>query len=118
MSREDKIAVVEAFFDCILSRRLEDLPITDDVTFQSPLIPPRRGRDAAIKYLARVSDGLSGIHVEQHIVEGDNVATLFTEDTVHGPLPVFSKFRIQSGLIADARVFYDARIVTGEASSP
>jgi hypothetical protein len=56
--------------------------------------------------------------IERHIVEGDIVATLFEEDTIHGRIPVFSKFHIESGRIKDVRVFYDPRLITGSTSSP
>ena len=56
-----------------------------------------------------VSVGVEAIHVEQHIVEGDWVATLFEEQTTHGPLSVFAKFHVVVARITDINVFYDPR---------
>jgi hypothetical protein len=109
MSRDEKVAVIESFLHGIVSKKLDQLPIDPEITFESPLIPERRGRAAALEYLKGVAAALKGIRVVQHIVEGDHVATLFDEETVNGPLQVFAKFQIASGRIRDARVFYDPR---------
>jgi hypothetical protein len=63
-------------------------------------------------YLRAVAASVESIVVQQHIVEGDWVATMFEAKTVHGPLRVFAGFRVVSGLIKDARVFYDPRRIT------
>ena len=62
-----------------------------------------------MKYLKRVADAVRAIHVKQHIVEGDWVATLFDEETASGPVSVFAKFEVASSGIRDVIVFYDPR---------
>jgi hypothetical protein len=114
MSRSENVAVVEAFLNGIVSGDLERLPIDGDLTVQSPLTPKLSGR-AALEYLKRVGAGVTAIHVRQHIVEGDWVATLFDEETVYGPIAVFSKFHVVAGRIKDAAVFYDPRRITASA---
>jgi hypothetical protein len=109
MSRDEKVAVVESFLDGIARKELDALPIDPEITFESPLIPERRGRGPALEYLSGVAAALRGIRVVQHIVEGDHVATRFDEETVNGPLQVFAKFEIAEGRIRDVRVFYDTR---------
>jgi hypothetical protein len=115
MSRDERVAVVESFFECITSGRLDRLPIDPQITFQSPLIPERSGEAAARQYLQAVAAAVQGIRVIQHIVEGDQVATLFEEETPNGPLQVFAKFEIEAGRIKDARVFYDPRRIAGSS---
>jgi hypothetical protein len=105
--------VVESFFDCITSGKLDRLPLDPEITFQSPLIPELRGEAAARQYLKAVAAAVKGIRVLCHVVEGDQVATLFEEETLHGPLQVFAKFEIDSGRIKDVRVFYDPRRLAG-----
>jgi hypothetical protein len=117
MSRDDKIRVIECFFDCIRRKTLDLLPIDPEITFQSPLIPELRGEEAARGYLKAVAAAVKGIRVIQHIVEGDHVATLFEEDTAQGPLRVFAKFEVRSGVIKDARVFYDPRRIVGSTTT-
>ena len=113
MSRDEKVSVVEAFFDCITRKELDRLPIHPEITFQSPLIPELSGEAAARDYLKAVAAALKSIRVMQHIVEGDHVATFLEEETINGPLPIFAKFQIASGRIKDVRVFYDPRRIAG-----
>ncbi len=108
MSREEKVALVEAFLDCLTSKQLDRLPIAPDLTIESPMIPKVSGH-AAMEYLKFVAGSVKSIEVKQHIVEGEHVATFLEEETINGPLEVFSKFQIESGRIKDVRVFYDPR---------
>ena len=110
MSRTDKIAVVESFLNCLVSKDLAQLPVEPDLTVESPLIA-RVGGGAAMKYVKRVADSVSEIRVKQHIVEGDWVATLFDEETANGPVAVFARFQVVAERIKEVSVFYDPRKV-------
>lgn len=112
LSRSEAVALIESFLDCIVRGELDRLPAAPDLTVQSPLTPKRDGA-AAMEYVKLVSASVTGIRVRQHIVEGEHVASLLDQETVNGPLEVFSKFRIASGRIQDVRVFYDPRQVAG-----
>ena len=112
MSRDEKVAVVESFLNCMASNELDRLPIDPEFTVESPLVPKLSGR-AAMDYVRATSAGTKGIQVVQHIVEGDHVATLSENDTINGPLSVFAKFQIESGRIKDVRVFYNPRRIAG-----
>jgi hypothetical protein len=107
-TRAEQVAVVESFLDCIVRKDFDRLPIAPDYTAQSPLTPRLTGQ-AALDYLRVVARAVSAIRIEQHIVEGHQVATLFEEDTASGTLSVFSRFQIEEGRIKDVRVFYDPR---------
>jgi hypothetical protein len=107
-TRDEQVALVEAFLDCIVRKDFERMPIAPDYTAQSPLTPKLTGR-AALDYLRVVAGAVRAIRIEQHIVEKDDVATLFEEDTAGGTIPVFSRFHIEGGRIQDVRVFYDPR---------
>ena len=108
MSRTDKIAVVESFLNCLVSKDLAQLPVDPDLTVQSPFIA-KVGGSAPMKYVKRVADSLTAIRIKQHVVEGDFVATLFEEDTVNGSVAVFSLFQVVSERIKFVSVFYDPR---------
>ncbi len=112
MSRDENVAVVESFLNCIVTKDLDRLPIDPEYTAQSPLTPKLSGQ-AALEYLKVVAAAVKGIRVIQHIVEDNHVATFFEEDTINGSLEVFSKFQIESGRIKDVRVFYDPRPIIG-----
>ncbi len=112
MSRDETVAVVESFLDCIASGKLDRLPIAPDLTVESPLTP-KLGGAAAMEYVKAVAAGTKGIQIVQHIVEGDHVATLTENEIINGSLSVFSKFQIESGRIKDVRVFYNPRRIAG-----
>ncbi len=115
-TRDEQVAVVESFLDCIVRKDFDRLPIAREYTAQSPLTPKLTGQ-AALDYLRVVARAVNSIRIEQHIVEGDQVATLFEEDTANGTLPVFSRFQIEKGRIKDVRVFYDPRRIAGSSES-
>ena len=117
MSREETVAVIESFLNCLASKELDRLPIDPELTVESPLTSKLSGQ-AALEYLKVVAAGVKAIQIRQHIVEGDHVATLLEEDTLHGSLQVFAKFQLESGRIKDTRVFYDPRQIAGSARSP
>ena len=108
MSRDEKIAVVETFLGCMASGELERLPISPELTVESPLTPKLSG-DAAMQYVKAVAAGTTSIRIVQHIVEGDYVATVSENQTVNGSLSVFARFQIEAGRIKDVRVYYDPR---------
>jgi hypothetical protein len=110
------VAVVESFLDCIVRKDFDRLPIAPEYTAESPLTRKLTGQ-AAMDYLRIVARAVSAIRIEQHIVEGNRVATLFEEDTANGTLPVFSCFRIEEGRIQDVRVFYDSRRIVAPRES-
>lgn len=115
-TRDEQVAVVELFLDCIVRKDFDRLPIAPEYTAQSPLTRKLTG-PAALDYLRVVARAVSAIRIEQHIVEGDDVATLFEEDTVNGTLPVFSRFHIEEGRIKDVRVFYDPSRIAASSES-
>ena len=112
MSRDEKVALVESFLNCMARSELDRLPIAPEFTVESPLVPKLSGQ-AAMDYVKVVAASTKGIQVVQHIVEGDQVATLTENETMNGPLSVFAKFQIESRRIKDVRVFYDPRRITG-----
>lgn len=105
-TRDEQVAVVELFLDRLVREDLDQLPIAAEFTAQSPLTPKLTGQ-AALDYLRIVARALKAIRIEQHIVEGEHVATLFEEETANGSIPVFSRFHVREGRIKDVRVFYD-----------
>jgi hypothetical protein len=115
-TRDEQVVVVESFLDCIVRKAFDRIPIAPEFTAQSPLTPKLVGR-AALDYLRVVARAVNDIRIEQHIVEGHHVATLFEQDTVNGTLPVFSRFHIEEGRIKDVRVFYDPRRIVASPES-
>src|SRR4051794_22450116 len=106
MSREQKIAVVEAYLDCFVTKDVSQVPFAEDVTFEGPRMPKLTGRQTIIGFLASIIPAVKGIQVRQHIVEGDYVGTVFDMETVNGVDHVFDRIHIVDGEIKGVHAFY------------
>jgi hypothetical protein len=84
MSREQKVAAVEAYLDCFVTKDLSKVSFAEDVTFEGPRMPKLVGRRAVFGFLTHILPMVNGIQLKQHIVEGDYVATVFDMETVNG----------------------------------
>ena len=106
MSREEKVAVVDAYLDCFATKDLSRVSFAEDVTFEGPRMPKLAGRETVMGFLAHILPLVSGIQLMQHIVEGDFVATVFDMETANGVDHVFDKIHIVDGQIKAIHAFY------------
>ncbi len=106
MSREQKVAAVEAYLDCFATKDLSKVPFAEDVTFEGPRMPKLTGRATILGFLAQILPMVRGIQLKQHIVEGDYVATVFDMETVNGVDHVFDRIHIVDGKIQAIHAFY------------
>jgi ketosteroid isomerase-like protein len=106
MSREQQVAVVEAYLDCFTTKDLSKVSFAEDATFEGPRMPKLTGRATILGFLTQILPMVTGIHLKQHIVEGDYVATLFDMETVHGVDHVFDRIHIVDGQIQAIHAFY------------
>src|SRR5580698_5318614 len=111
MSREEKVAVVEAYLDCFATKDLSKVSFAEDVTFEGPRMPKLTGRQTIIGFLIIILPMVKGIRLKQHIVEGDYVATLFDMETVNGVDHVFDRIHIIDGKIKGVHAFYYPQLV-------
>jgi hypothetical protein len=106
MSREEKIAAVEAYLRCFATKDLSKASFAEDVTFEGPRMPKLTGRQVILGFLTSILPMVKGINLKQHIVEGDYVATLFDMETVDGVDHVFDRIHIVDGEIKGIHAFY------------
>ncbi len=106
MSREQKVAVVEAYLDCFATKDLSGVSFAEDVTFEGPRMSRLTGRPAVFEFLTHILPMVKGIELEQHIVEGDYVATVFDMETVNGVDHVCDRIHIVDGQIKAIHAFY------------
>ena len=104
--RQEKTDVIEKYFDCVISGRIDELPVTDDYGSESPSSGLVQGPEA-VAYLGRIGAEMSAIRVVQHVVEGNFVATHFEEDIDGGTVPVFALFELAGEKVRFVRVFFD-----------
>jgi predicted SnoaL-like aldol condensation-catalyzing enzyme len=110
MTREEKIAVVESYIYGLGNGDFVNVPFADDVSYESPLTPKRTGQDA-IDFLAALFPIMKGAEIQQHIVEGDYVATVFQLRTPNGVTAIFDKFRVVDGKLKEINPYYDPGIL-------
>lgn len=113
MSREEKVAVVEAYLSGLANKDLSKVPFGADVTFESPLSERLTGREVVVNFLTGLFPAIKGVQVKRHIVEGDFVATVFDFETTFGVIPVFDCFQVVGGQLKAIRPYYDPRPITG-----
>jgi hypothetical protein len=117
MSREQKVAAVEAYLDCFVTKDLSKVPFAEDVTFEGPRMPKLTGRPTVFGFLTHILPMVKGIQLKQHIVEGDYVATVFDMETVNGLDHVCDRIQIVDGQIKAIQAFYyPDEILEGQAS--
>ena len=106
MSREQKVAAVEAYLACFETKDLSKVPLAENVTFEGPLVGTLIGRQTVKVFLARILPMVKGVHVTQHIVEGNYVATVFDMETLNGIDHVSDRIQVVDGEINDIHTFY------------
>jgi SnoaL-like domain len=106
MSREQNVAVVEAYLDCFVTKDLSKVSFAEDVTFEGPRMPKLTVRATILGFLAQILPVVRGIQLKQHIVEGDYVATIFDMETVDGVDHVLDRIHIVDGQIKAIHAFY------------
>ncbi len=110
MSREEKIAAVEAYLKGLGARDFSRVPFAPDVAYESPLTPKLSG-EKAINFLKGLFPIIKGVEIKQHVVEGDHVATIFDLETERGITAVFDCFRVEDGQLKEIRPFYDPSLL-------
>ncbi|HEX4810875.1 MAG TPA: nuclear transport factor 2 family protein [Bryobacteraceae bacterium] len=106
MSREQKVAAVEAYLDCFATKDPSKVSFAEDVTFEGPRMPKLTGRQTILGFLTSILPMVKGIQLKQHIVEGDYVATVFDMETLNGVDHVFDRIHIVDGEIRAIQTFY------------
>lgn len=104
--REKKIAVVEAYLECFRTKDPSVVPFAENVTFEGPLMPRLTDRQSVLSFLRAILPLVERVHVKQHIVEGDYVATVFDMETINGMDHVVDTIHIVDDQIKEIRAFY------------
>ena len=106
MSRERKVAIVDAYLDCFLTKDFSKVRFADDITFEGPRKPKLVGKQNVIGFLTTILPMIKGIRLKQHIVEGDYVATVFDMETTNGVDHVLDLIQVVDEEIKGIQVFY------------
>lgn len=106
MSRSEKIDVVDRYFKGLNDKDLTPVKFSPDASFEGPLMPKLTGRDTILGFLNSILPMIKGVHVKQHIVDGDYVVTVLDMETINGVDHVVDVCLVRDGEIAEVRAFY------------
>lgn len=106
MSRDENVAVVEAYLNGLVTKDLSKVPFSADITFEGPRVPTLVGRQNVVGFLTSILPLIKDIRIKQHIVEGEYVATAFDMETIHGTDRVFDQLHVSGGQLKAIRSFY------------
>ena len=106
MSRDEAIAVVEAYLNGLAKKDLSNVPFAPDITFEGPRVPNLMGRERVVGFLTSILPLVRRIHIQQHLVEGEFVATMFEMETVNGTDKVVDWLHVSGGELRAIRSFY------------
>src|SRR5215469_17458805 len=84
MSRDEVIAVVEAYLNGLAKKDLSNVPFAPDITFEGPRVPRLVGRQRVVGFLTSIMPLVKCIQIKRHLVDGEFVATMFDMETVNG----------------------------------
>jgi hypothetical protein len=111
-------AVATAFFAAMDRKSLEEAPIAEDSSYESPLTPePIAGREHLIRFIGAYLPAMKEVRVIRHIAGGDHVATIWQAGRCSGP----SRWSTSSGLrlVSSPRFrHFTIRGVSSRASAP
>jgi glyoxylase I family protein len=111
------VAAVQAYFDGLRQKNVDQVPFAPGVVFQGPLGPELRGADAVRQFLRGVLPIIQDVRVLQHLSQGGHVGTRFELETIYGVIPAFDWFHVVNDQILEARPFYDPRLIAAHHAS-
>jgi limonene-1,2-epoxide hydrolase len=114
MMENPNVKIVESYLDAIRTKDLSKAPVDEEIVFADPLTATSSGRQSWTAFVSSVLPGINDVRVKQHIADGDHVATLWEADTAWGVIPIMEYFRIDGGLIREARAFFDPRPIINQ----
>jgi predicted ester cyclase len=107
MTREQQVAIVEAYLDCLTSKNPSRVRFAEDMTFEGPRMPKLTNRDMVLGFLRNIMfPAVKHLQIKKHIVEGEYVATLFTMETTDGSDIVLDLIHIVKDEIKAIHAFY------------
>ena len=110
MSRDECVAIVEAYLNGLEAKDLSNVPFAADITFEGPRVPRLIGRQSVVGFLTSIMPLVKRIEIKQHLVDGEFVATMFDMETVNGTDKVVDWLQVSGGQLKAIRSFYYPQI--------
>ena len=112
MSRDEIIAIAEAYLNGLAKKDLSEVPFATDITFEGPRVPKLIGRKSVVGFLTNIMPLLKRVQIKQHLVDGEFVATMFDMETINGTDKVVDWLHVSGGQLKAIRSFYYPQIAS------
>ena len=112
MSRDEIIAIAEAYLNGLAKKDLSSVPFAADITFEGPRVPKLIGRERVVGFLTSIMPLLERVQIKQHLVDGEFVATMFDMETVNGTDKVVDWLHVSGGQLKAIRSFYYPQVAS------
>jgi hypothetical protein len=112
MSRDEMIAIADAYLNGLAKKDLSNVPFAEDITFEGPRVPKLIGRESVVGFLTSIMPFLTRIQIRQHLVDGEFVATMFDMETVNGTDKVVDWLHVSGGQLKAIRSFYYPQVAS------
>ena len=112
MSRDEIIAIAEAYLNGLAKKDLSSVPFAADITFEGPRVPKLIGRERVVGFLTSIMPLLKRVQIQQHLVDGEFVATMFDMETVNGTDKVVDLLHVSGGQLKAIRSFYYPQVAS------
>jgi hypothetical protein len=112
MSRDEAIAVVEAYLNGLARKDLSQVPFAADISFEGPRVPRLMGRQNVVGFLTSIMPLVKSIRIKQHLVDGEFVVTMFDMETVNGTDKVVDWIHVSGGQLQGIRSFYYPQVAS------
>ena len=112
MSRDEIIAIAEAYLNGLAKKDLSSVPFAADITFEGPRVPKLIGRERVVGFLTSIMPLLKRVQIKQHLVDGEFVATMFDMETVNGTDKVVDWLHVSGGQLKTICSFYYPQIAS------
>jgi hypothetical protein len=106
VSREETVAIVEAYLRGLAGKDISKVPFATNITFEGPRVGKLIGRNAVIGFLTSILPAVKSVQIKQHIVEGDFVAMVFEMETIFGVDQVCDRVHVRDGELKEIHSFY------------
>lgn len=112
MTRDQILAVLAQYFEALKEQRIDDLPITDDVTFEGPMAGAKRGRSEVAQIASEAAKAFESVELEvlDHVVDSDSACTRTLMTLPSGrTVGLLDYFRFRDGKISHIQPYFDTQ---------
>lgn len=101
------VEIAALYMKSLLNHDFSEVPFSDDVTFEGPMVPEIKGKQDVVEFLDEATRIITDMKVNKTITDGEHVVSII--DISVGPIvfPACEVMGISDGKITMIRNYYD-----------